>query len=72
MDAKQYEDLKREYIRRKMAHADKMEKGNDEETSNSLFGGDSTRQTEANDEAKAVKSVDAKRRPSGMPTWGST
>ena len=50
MDAKQYEDLKREYIRRKMAHADKMEKGNDEETSNSLFGGDSTRQTEANDE----------------------
>ena len=40
LDAKQYEDLKREYIRRKMAHS---KKGDDaEETTNSLFNPDNS------------------------------
>ena len=50
MDSKQYEDLKLEYIRRKMERNEKMAK-QDEEMANSMSGsGSTTRFTDANDD----------------------
>ena len=50
MDGKEYEDLKLEYIRRKMARNEKMDKMEDDENNSMMTGsGSTTRFTDNND-----------------------